>query len=913
MRTYLSALLLMLATVFGINAQVTTEPSLLQQSSRNVVVYYHADEGTKGLITQPASQPIYAHTGVITNKSNGNWAYAPKAWGDNDPKYKLEYVSENLWKLNIGDIRTYYGISDAEEQVLKLCFVFRNATCSSEGKATGGKDIFVDVLDEGFFVVIGNDNPNGNLISDLNKKVNFTVSTTRTADITLTINDTQVAEQKGTTSMKATYTFENRGTYRIKATAVANGQTVTADETMTYPNLSVAADYPGGVPKPGAVRQDDGSVIFCAVAPQKQSAVLIGSWNNYGIVNEQVMNYQDYSGNRYFWTTVKDLDADTWYPYYYIFDNECKVGDPYARLVLDPYSDKYITDREFPGLMKYPEAVKDDIPLAIYWENVNDYDWKVENFKGADKENLIIYELLFRDFTGTEGEAKGNGTVREAIQKIPYLKELGVNAVELLPIMEFNGNNSWGYNTNFYFAPDKAYGTPADYKEFIDKCHQNGIAVILDIVFNQSDGLHPWYQMYPIASNPFYNKEAPHAYSVLNDWNQDNALVQQQWYDAVQYWIKEYKVDGYRFDLVKGLGDNASYGSASEANTNKYNATRVARMKKIHSAVKEVKPDAYFINENLAGEQEENEMAADGQLNWANVNYQSCQYAMGYNSDAALNRFYAPKDSRTWGSTVSYMESHDEERAAYKQDKYGAEGVKGDHAVSMRRLGSTAAQMILAPGSHMLWQFQELGNAQTTKDAGGGNNTSPKIVNWNLLDDPENAGLHRSYTELNWLRRENPELFVEEAEASILCSLWSERSISLSNGNKELICVVNPAISSSKTSTVNFKSKNNADYKIASCSYGTEPTFDAANSRVTVPANSYVVIVSNNVVGVDGVCGDVADKVSVVGGYGNILISGDYSRAEVYNISGARVGAEGLQRGIYLVRVDGRTYKVMVK
>ena len=110
------------------------------------------------------------------------------------------------------------------------------------------------------------------------------------------------------------------------------------------------------------------------------------------------------------------------------------------------------------------------------------------------------------------------------------------HAVELMPIMEFNGNNSWGYNTNFYFAPDKAYGTPDDYREFIDKCHEAGIAVILDIVFNQSDGLHPWYQMYPIASNPFYNATAPHDYSVLNDWKQENPLVQQQW-KWVSIWV----------------------------------------------------------------------------------------------------------------------------------------------------------------------------------------------------------------------------------------------------------------------------------------------------------------------------------------------------------------------------------------
>ena len=305
--------------------------------------------------------------------------------------------------------------------------------------------------------------------------------------------------------------------------------------------------------------------------------------------------------------------------------------------------------------------------LAVYHENINKYDWKVKDFKGPRQQDLVIYELLLRDFTGTEGASNGDGTLAKAIEKLPYLVKLGVNAIELMPICEFNGNNSWGYNTNFYFAPDKAYGTPDDYKRFIDLCHQNGIAVILDLVFNQSDGLHPWYQMYDIASNPFYNAKAPHDYSVLNDWKQDNPLVEQQWYDCVKYWATEYKIDGYRFDLVKGLGDNDSYKSGTEA----YNSSRVARMTRIHSALKEVKPDAYFINENLAQAKEENEMAADGQMNWANVNNSACQYAMGYDTDSNLNRFHSERDSRTWASTVSYAESHDEERMGYKQQAYG--------------------------------------------------------------------------------------------------------------------------------------------------------------------------------------------------------------------------------------------------
>ena len=181
------------------------------------------------------------------------------------------------------------------------------------------------------------------------------------------------------------------------------------------------------------------------------------------------------------------------------------------------------------------------------------------------------------------------------MEKIPYIKSLGVNAVELMPIMEFNGNNSWGYNTNFYMAPDKAYGSPKEYKDFIDECHRNGLAVILDIVFNQTDGLAPWYQMYPASSNPFYNATSPHGWSVLNDLNPGYALVEQHYKDVLQYWLREYNVDGFRFDLVKGLGDNGSYGSGTDG----FNQSRVDRMKRLHAAIREVKPDAIHINEQI--------------------------------------------------------------------------------------------------------------------------------------------------------------------------------------------------------------------------------------------------------------------------------------------------------------------------
>ncbi|MCM1319971.1 MAG: alpha-amylase family glycosyl hydrolase [Muribaculaceae bacterium] len=916
MKSYILLFIFALASVFGVKAAdvVTSDPSPLQQSSKDVVVYFHADLGNKALNNQPASAQIYAHTGVITNKSttNSDWKHAP-TWGTNTPKYKLEYVSPNLWKLNIGDIKTYYGLTD-DEIVKKLAFVFRTSDNKLEGKDVGNADIFLDVKEEGYQVALFS-NLEGTFVDDAHKTVNFTVTATRPSTLSLEINGQTVKSAENATRLESPYTFTNHGNYTVVAKGVAGSESQTVEAVYCYPTSSTQANYPGGTPKQGAVRNADGTVTFCLAAPGKSSVMLIPGWNGYVASDENVMKYQDYNGNRYFWTTVSGLDPDTMYFYYYLVDGTLKVSDPYAKLILDPYNDKYISKDVFPNLPEFPlDEVGGNTVVAVYHENINKYDWKVSNFKGVDKEDLVIYELLLRDFTGTEGAAQGNGTIRKAIEKLPYLIDMGVNAIELLPIMEFNGNNSWGYNTNFYFAPDKAYGTPDDYKEFIDLCHQNGIAVILDIVFNQSDGLHPWYQMYDIANNPFYNKNAPHSYSVLNDWKQDHPLVEQQWTDCVKYWMTEYKVDGFRFDLVKGLGDNNSYGSGTEA----YNASRVARMTRIHSAMKEVNPDAYFINENLAGAKEENEMAADGQMNWANVNYAACQFAMGYSEDSNLNRFNAERDSRTWGSTVGYAESHDEERMGYKQKQYGASGVKGNNEVSKRRIGALHAQMILSPGAHMIWQFSELGNEQTTK-SGSSNNTDPKIVNWNALNDDDTYGLYKNVCELIQLRTKEPELFDKDAlqQMNFAASSWQNgRFLYLKKNGKELILAINPNVTGDRTfecSTM-FSSTDNANYRIESKSYNTNPTFDAATGRITVPANSYAVIVSRNVVGIDEVgvdTGVISTEVYSVGG--DIIINGSYSVAEVFSTDGARKPMTGLTPGIYVVRVDNQTFKVAVR
>lgn len=697
------------------------------------------------------------------------------------------------------------------------------------------------------------------------------------------------------------------------ATGSKEGKTVTNGDIFVsvfpagFDRHSTEKPHVGAPPKMGPTANADGSVTFVIAAPGKEQAMIVGSWNDFALTEAQVMDYEDVDGQRYFMTTVADVADGRDHRYFFLFDNSQAVGDPYARLVLDGDNDKHISSTTFADMPPYPSTAVMGAPVAVYNSSMADYDWEIDDFKGADQSQLVIYELLVRDFSGTEGKANGEGTLAGVMSKLDYLESLGINAVELLPIMEFNGNNSWGYNTNFYFAPDKFYGTPDAYKKLIDELHKRGIAVILDIVFNQTDGQHPWYQLYPTAQNQFYNGSAPHAYSVLNDWNQDNPLVQQQFKDALKFWLTEYKVDGFRFDLVKGLGANSSYGATydaktntwsgvTDAKTNDYNASRVARMAELHSAMKEVAPDAYFINENLAGAKEENEMAEDGESNWANVNNASCQFAMGYQSDSNLNRFYAPLDSRTWGSTVSYAESHDEERMAYKINKYGARGVKGDTRMATRRLGSVAAQMLMTPGAHMIWQFQEFGADESTKNASGGNDTSAKRVVWSYLDDPDRHGLMENYRQLNGIRNNNREMFGKDAATSVDCSAssWSRgRSITLRLGDKALFVVVNPNVSSSITISLN-DAPADSDLNLLSSSYATSPSL--SSGKVTLEPGAYAVYGTKDLVDADEV---MIDEPTAQG-------------VEIYDLTGRRLSADDtLAAGIYIEKRGASTRKII--
>ena len=431
---------------------------------------------------------------------------------------------------------------------------------------------------------------------------------------------------------------------------------------------------------------------------------------------------------------------------------------------MDPYNDKFIPAVTYPNLKPYPvkynvSAAKNGI-LSVLQTCQPAYDWKVTNFVKPDKRNLITYELLVRDFAHP-------GNYQLLIDSINYFRRLGINAIELMPVNEFSGNNSWGYNPTFYCALDKAYGTKNKFKEFIDLCHQNGIAVILDVVYNHLDAFStPQGKMYwsngkPAANSPWFNVTAPHAYAFFEDLNHTSTATQYLVKRSLDYWLNEYKIDGYRFDLGKGFTQTTS----NETTIENYDASRVANLERYYDHVVLNYPDTYMIIEFLGTQkEEEQEYARHGFMLWGKNTETYNQATMGYRENSNFSKivYNSSEAGFTTMANVGYMESHDEERLMFKNLAFGNKNSSGTYdvknlATALERQAAAAAVFFTVPGPKLIWQFGERGYQISINDFGG--RVSPKPPLWEQMKEPDRIKLWNVYSKLIHFRLQHPGVF----------------------------------------------------------------------------------------------------------------------------------------------------------
>ncbi|MBK5721303.1 alpha-amylase [Dysgonomonas sp. Marseille-P4677] len=510
----------------------------------------------------------------------------------------------------------------------------------------------------------------------------------------------------------------------------------------------------------GITRISDDSLAFVLFAPAKESVYLIGDFNNWQVSESYRMNKD---GDR-FWIKIGGLQKGKEYICQYLIDNSIRIADPYADKISDPVNDKYIEADIYPNLIT-PSTHTTGLSMVVNTSPVI-YSWKVPDFKLQDATNMVIYEVLIRDFT----EKRSITGVQE---KLSYIKNLGVNAIELMPFNEFEGNDSWGYNPSFYFATDKAYGTSYDYKAFIDECHSKGIAVIMDMVLNHSYGQSPMVQMYqkadgtPSAENPWYNQKSNFANPDAqwgSDFNHESQYTQAFVDSVCAYWMKEYKIDGFRFDFTKGFSNTPYPASGNDSWGNSYDAPRIKNLKRICDEIRRRNPDAIMICEHLADNKEEKELASYGIKLWGNINYNFNEATMGWGK--YIGDYNKPNGDVSWASylerdwikpnLVAYMESHDEERIMFKNNSYGSDlnpfhNVK-DLAVGLKRTEAAAVILMSLPGPKMIWQFGELGyDYELNNDRLG-----KKPIRWDYYDVSERKALYDIYAKMNKLRSTNP-------------------------------------------------------------------------------------------------------------------------------------------------------------
>lgn len=584
------------------------------------------------------------------------------------------------------------------------------------------------------------------------------------------------------------------GYFRIVATD-ALGRTIDEEVGLLPPQV-VDLPRPAGL-EDGITYVDASTVRLSLFAPHKSFVHVIGDVTDWEVDPDFLM-YRDAGGadpatadSVWWWIELDGLAPGEDVRFQYLVDGSLRIADPYSALVLLP-EDGGIPGSAFPDRPPYPQEAA-GAPVTLLQPGRAPYEWQVEDFQPPAQEDLVIYELLLRDFLA----AHDYDTLADTLD---YLARLGVNAIELMPVAEFGGNVNWGYQPTFHLALDKYYGPPDQFKAFVDAAHARGIAVLLDVVYNHADQPSPLVTLYGCTeASPYANSPARHPFSVFCDLDHTYSGTQ-YWLDrANRWWIDEYRVDGYRFDLTGGFMQSGNFFG--------YNAQRVAILKRMMAALWEAHPQAIIILEHLIESQQEwrelgtfgRDEGWPGPLLWNNMNHAYSESTMGYlNAGSNLRASYPPNwvGQLPVDAAVTYMESHDEQWMMYKNIAYGAcanypSGGNGcntdpgaynirDLHVALERQKLAGTFFFTIPGPRMLWQFGELGygwgdageqclvNGDYPGECPNGvpGRTAPKPIRWDYQDDWRRTFLYETWAALINLRNDfaiftSPETAVE--------------------------------------------------------------------------------------------------------------------------------------------------------
>ena len=752
-------------------AQITTSPSTIEvDQSVTITVDINSSASDCNGINSP--NKVYLHSGV--GDDSDPWGFNVIGnWGQDDGVGEMTDNGDGTWSITFIP-EQYYNLTPSQAStVTKMGLVFRSEDGLQELKDNGCTDFFLNI---GAFQVTMINPSSDVVIVDMGSQTQIIAQNSNgPANYELFIDGVSYHTASNTTFYQSIF-ISNITENKQCSLVVTQGSSNVIKNFNIYVNATIEQNIPNGLEEGLNYNANDPTKVTLVLnAPFKDFVYVAGSFNNWNPSHEHAMKINPTSD--IFWLELTGLTPGQVETYqYWVYDQnpisgspkEVKTADPYSTLVLSPFDDPYIHENSYPDLPVYPQGQEREV--TVLKTGQTPYNWQATNFNKPKKEDLVIYELLIRDFDSDRN-------FQDVIDKIDYFKDLNINAIELMPVMEFEGNESWGYNPSFHMALDKFYGTEDKFRELVDLCHQNGIAVILDIALNHAFGRNPMVRMWmedpensgwgePSVENPYFNYEATHSYGVGADFNHGSNLTKAYTKRVIKHWIEEFKIDGFRWDLTKGFTQNCTSGD--ESCTGRYQSDRVAVLKEYADYSWSLDSNHYVIFEHLGGQQEQKEWAdyrideGKGIMLWGKTTSPYNQLTMGYGSNSNFSGIGHNSQNFIGKRLIGYAESHDEERLMYNNLQNGASNGNyntTDLDTALERMGALGAVSLTIPGPKMIWHFGELGMEQSLNTCSDGTvdncrlDTKPQ-PQWtdNWLDNPIRNQIYNTWARLNELK-----------------------------------------------------------------------------------------------------------------------------------------------------------------
>ena len=487
------------------------------------------------------------------------------------------------------------------------------------------------------------------------------------------------------------------------------------------------------------------SIEFKLFAPYNKQACLMGDFSNWDKLPME-------KGDDGHFRVKVDLE-DGEYQYKFRVQSKSWFLEPDEwTSVTDPYATRVVDDETQNGVI----CIKDGEQV------VDTYTWQHDDKPLPPDEELVIYEMHVGDFSGGEADCPPRGNYRHIVQKLDYLTELGINAIELMPVSEFPGDYSWGYNPRHFFAVESSYGSTEDFKYLVDECHGRGIRVIMDGIFNHSESSCPltqidhdyWYHHSPQDPDNSWGPEFNYEH-----YDENLETYPARWFigDVVKFWIEEYHIDGIRYDAARQIENyDLMHWLVHEAH-------KMVDQKPFYNVAEHIPETPNITN-------------TDGPMDgcWHESFSQIIKHHL-LDDEFDLDRLKDAIDGKRQGylgsvNMVNYMVSHDQERLMVE---LANREIFDQEAFKRAKFGF--ALLMTAVGLPLILMGEEFGEYKPLK---------PEQTNldWTLLENEQNQSLQQYCSGLVHLRKSdhalytnNIEFFHEDTDSKVMAYVrWND-------------------------------------------------------------------------------------------------------------------------------------------